>query len=76
VVLWGAWPFHRVAWANARLGTASMDTLVSLAPSSAGLLVVVLLTTAAGDTGFRMPFELRVGSHGSTPSSTSRSAPR
>jgi Cu+-exporting ATPase len=68
VVLWGAWPFHRVAWANARLGTASMDTLVSLgALVSWTYSVVVLLTTAAGDTGFRMPFELRVGSHGSTP---------
>jgi Cu+-exporting ATPase len=68
VVLWGAWPFHRVAWANARLGTASMDTLVSLgAIVSWAYSVVVLLTTAAGDTGFRMPFELRVGSHGSTP---------
>jgi hypothetical protein len=33
------WPFHRVAWANARLGTASMDTLVSLgAIVSLGLL--------------------------------------
>ena len=68
VVLWGAWPFHRVAWANARLGTASMDTLVSMGALVAWLYsVVVLLTTSAGDTGFRMPFELMVGSHGDTP---------
>jgi Cu+-exporting ATPase len=68
VVLWGAWPFHRVAWANLKLGTASMDTLVSMgALVSWAYSVVVLLTTPAGVTGFRMPFELRVGSHGSTP---------
>ena len=28
VVLWGAWPFHRAAWANLRHGAATMDTLV------------------------------------------------
>jgi cation-transporting P-type ATPase A/B/Cu+-exporting ATPase len=30
VALWCAWPFHRAALKNARHGTASMDTLVSL----------------------------------------------
>ena len=30
VVVWGALPFHRAAWANLRHGTATMDTLVSL----------------------------------------------
>ena len=30
VVLWGAWPFHRAAWANLRHGAATMDTLISL----------------------------------------------
>ena len=64
VVLWGAWPFHRAAWANLRLGTASMDTLVSLGALVSWVYsIVVLLTTAAGDTGFRMPFSLQVGSH-------------
>jgi Cu+-exporting ATPase len=29
VVAWGAWPFHRAAWANLRHGAATMDTLVS-----------------------------------------------
>jgi Cu+-exporting ATPase len=68
VVLWGAWPFHRVAWANLKLGTASMDTLVSMGALTAwAYSVVVMLTTAAGDTGFRMPFELMIGSHGDTP---------
>jgi P-type Cu+ transporter len=30
VALWAAWPFHRAALRNARHGTCSMDTLVSL----------------------------------------------
>ncbi|HEY6310955.1 MAG TPA: heavy metal translocating P-type ATPase [Streptosporangiaceae bacterium] len=30
VALWAAWPFHRAALVNARHGTCSMDTLVSL----------------------------------------------
>jgi Cu+-exporting ATPase len=30
VILWGAWPFHRAAWANLKHATATMDTLVSL----------------------------------------------
>src|SRR3712207_4838806 len=30
VVLWGAWPFHRAAWLNARHAQATMDTLISL----------------------------------------------
>jgi Cu+-exporting ATPase len=30
VALWCAWPFHRTALKNARHGTSSMDTLVSL----------------------------------------------
>lgn len=30
VGLWAAWPFHRAAPVNARHGTATMDTLVSL----------------------------------------------
>jgi P-type Cu+ transporter len=30
VVIWGAAPFHRAAWANLRHGAATMDTLVSV----------------------------------------------
>src|SRR5882672_4075516 len=30
VVTWGAWPFHKAAWANLRHGAATMDTLISL----------------------------------------------
>src|SRR5688500_19979956 len=28
VVVWGAWPFHRAAWANLRHGAATIDTLI------------------------------------------------
>ena len=30
VVLWGGAPFHRAAWANAKHGATTMDTLVSI----------------------------------------------
>ena len=30
VVVWGALPFHRAAWANLRRATATMDTLISV----------------------------------------------
>jgi P-type Cu+ transporter len=30
VVLWGGWPFHAAAWANAKHRAATMDTLVSV----------------------------------------------
>jgi len=36
VALWCAWPFHRAALKNARHGTSSMDTLVSLGILAAG----------------------------------------
>jgi P-type Cu+ transporter len=35
VVIWSAWPFHQAALKNARHGTASMDTLVSLGITAA-----------------------------------------
>ncbi|WP_426564062.1 heavy metal translocating P-type ATPase [Angustibacter sp. McL0619] len=37
VAVWGAWPFHRAAWLNARHATATMDTLVSLGVAAAYL---------------------------------------
>jgi P-type Cu+ transporter len=43
VVLWGALPFHRAAFANARRGAASMDTLISLGVSAAWLWSVYVL---------------------------------
>ena len=41
VVVWGAWPFHRAAWINARHGAATMDTLISLGVLAAYALVAV-----------------------------------
>lgn len=35
VVTWAAWPFHRVALRNARHGTASMETLISIGITAA-----------------------------------------
>ena len=41
VVLWAGWPFHRAAVANARHGTATMDTLVSIGTLAAWTWSVV-----------------------------------
>jgi len=35
IVTWAAWPFHRVALRNARHGTTSMETLISVGVTSA-----------------------------------------
>ena len=59
VVLWGAWPFHRAALLNARHGTATMDTLISLgALASWGWSVAALFLLGAGDPAMRMAFAL------------------
>ncbi len=59
VVLWGAWPFHRAAWANLRHGTATMDTLISLGTLSAWLWsLYALILGDAGMAGMRMSFDL------------------
>jgi len=48
VVLWGAYPFHRAAWINARHGAATMDTLVSVGVSAAYLWSLWGLVTDDG----------------------------
>jgi Cu+-exporting ATPase len=59
VVLWGAWPFHRAAWANLRHGAATMDTLISVGVLSAWLWSLYSLFLGdAGANGMRMPFEI------------------
>lgn len=45
VVLWAGWPFHRAAVANARHGTTTMDTLISLGVGAAYLWSLVALVT-------------------------------
>jgi len=59
VVLWGAWPFHRAAWANLRHATATMDTLVSLGVLAAWLWsLYALFIGDAGTPGMRMEISL------------------
>ncbi|MEZ5124093.1 MAG: heavy metal translocating P-type ATPase [Solirubrobacterales bacterium] len=59
VVVWGAWPFHRAAWANLKHATATMDTLISVGVSAAWLWsLYALFLGGAGDPEMRMPFDL------------------
>src|SRR3954468_23720855 len=59
VVLWGAWPFHKAAWANLRHGAATMDTLVSLGTLAAWLWsLYALFIGDAGMNDMRMAFYL------------------
>ncbi len=62
VVVWGAWPFHRAAWTNARHGAATMDTLVSVGVLAAfGWSLYALFIGDAGMPGMRMTFTLFPG---------------
>jgi P-type Cu+ transporter len=55
VVLWAGWPFHRAAVANARHGTATMDTLVSIGTLAAWTWSVVALAAVDdADTYFEV----------------------
>jgi len=59
VVTWGAWPFHRAAWANLRHAAATMDTLISVGVLAAfGWSLYALFLGGAGETGMRMAFML------------------
>ncbi len=57
VAVWGAWPFHRAAWVNARHGAATMDTLVSVGVLAAlGWSLYALFFGMAGVPGMTMSF--------------------
>ena len=59
VVIWGAWPFHKAAWQNAKHATATMDTLISVGVLAAWLWsLYALFLGGAGVPSMRMPFEL------------------
>jgi Cu+-exporting ATPase len=61
VVVWGALPFHTAAFKNARHGTASMDTLISLGALAAyGYSVWALFWGHAGMAGMTMGFSFTV----------------
>jgi Cu+-exporting ATPase len=62
VVVWGALPFHRAAWINARHRAATMDTLVSVGVGAAWLWSLwALFLGDAGTAGMRMGFDLFPG---------------
>jgi Cu+-exporting ATPase len=59
VVVWGAWPFHRAAWANLKHATATMDTLISVGVLAAfGWSLYALFIGEAGMPGMTMGFDL------------------
>lgn len=61
VVVWGALPFHKAAWANLKHATATMDTLISTGTLAAlGWSVYALFWGTAGTTGMTHPFELTI----------------
>ena len=68
VVVWGAWPFHRAAWTNARHGSTTMDTLVSVGVLAAfGWSLYALFFGHAGMPGLKHGFEFASSSgHGSS----------
>lgn len=61
VAVWGAWPFHRAAWANLRHRTATMDTLISMGVLAAfGWSAYALFLGGAGRKGLHHGFSLTV----------------
>jgi Cu+-exporting ATPase len=59
IAVWGALPFHRAAWANARHGAATMDTLISVGVIAAfGWSLYALFFGTAGMPGMHMTFQL------------------
>lgn len=59
VAVWGAWPFHRAAAINARHGSTTMDTLISIGVLAAfGWSLYALFFGQAGMPGLRMSITL------------------
>ncbi|HXR68150.1 MAG TPA: heavy metal translocating P-type ATPase, partial [Dermatophilaceae bacterium] len=67
VVVWGALPFHRAAFTNARHGATTMDTLISVGVGAAWLWSLwALFLGGAGMAGMRMGFSLLPSREGGT----------
>lgn len=65
VVVWGALPFHRAAWTNARHGAATMDTLVSVGTLAAfAWSLWALFFGHAGMPGMRHGFDFTISRTG------------
>jgi Cu+-exporting ATPase len=61
VVVYGALPFHRAAWANLRHGAATMDTLISAGVLAAfGWSMYALFLGTAGQPGMTHGFTLAI----------------
>ncbi len=61
VVVWGALPFHRAAWANLRHGAATMDTLISMGVLAAfSWSLYALFLGTAGLPGTSHEFSLTI----------------
>jgi len=61
VIAYGAWPFHRAAWANLRHGAATMDTLISMGTLVAyGWSLYALFLGTAGEAGMKHPFSFTI----------------
>lgn len=61
VVVWGALPFHKAAWTNARHGAATMDTLVSVGTLAAfAWSLWALFFGHAGMPGMRHGFDFSI----------------
>lgn len=59
VATWGAWPFHRSAWVNAKHRQATMDTLVSMGVGAAlAWSLYALIFGGAGMPGMTMEMHL------------------
>jgi Cu+-exporting ATPase len=67
VAVWGAWPFHRAAFANARHRAATMDTLISVGVGAAYLWsLYALFLGGAGRAGAHMGFTMLARGAGAT----------
>jgi P-type Cu+ transporter len=67
VAVWGAWPLHRTAWTGLGHGTATMDTLVSMAVAASFGWSVYTLFTSGGGMSMRMSLGSTFGLAGSHP---------